>query len=121
MERATLLAPVLARARLPLKVLPVWVIVMVPFVALTLVVPTTLRVVFAAWVMLPLALTTRLPVATLLVPRTSALPLFRVTSKAPALFRATAPVKALAWFSVISPLVALKEAVQPTANVVLAA
>ena len=82
----------------------------------------TVSVVFDDCVMFPAAVTVRLPTATLLVPSTNALLLVSVTSLfAPVFVIATAPLKALAWSSVMIPFAGvLKRDVPPTVSVVLA-
>src|SRR5207237_1173777 len=71
----------------------------------------------AAWLMLPAALTERLPLATLTLPRPSALLLGRVTLAAAWVISVTAPVKALAVLPrLMAPLAAVKQAGPPIAR-----
>ena len=109
-----LLAPVFDSDTVPLNVLPDWVSVMAPLVALKLALPATLNEVLATCVMLPDAVTPRLPVSRLTFPITNALLLFTAMLYAPVLMSDTAPLKAFPRVSVIRPFVALKQALPPT-------
>src|SRR5437763_8081602 len=90
-------------------------------VAMELAAPLTLRAVLAAWVMLPAALTDRLPLVRVTLPRLRALLLRKLTSAAAVVVRVTAPVQALALPRLMAALAALTEAVPPTAVAMLAA
>src|SRR5438309_11879340 len=90
-------------------------------VAATAVVPAaTLMEVLAAWLLLPVAAMTRLPLLTAMLPRLRALLLVRAALAGALVMRATEPVRALpALARLMPPLAALKVAVPPTTTAVL--
>src|SRR5438477_610735 len=103
------LAPVLARAMAPLKMLAAALMLMAPLVG-------------AGLLLVVVAVTVRLPPGIEAAPRRSALLLIRLISLALVLARPTAPLKRLAAaLRLMAPLVALKLAAPLTLRAVLAA
>ena len=115
--------PVLARATAPLKALAAALRLMAPLVAVKLALPlATFREAPLACVMLPVAVTVRLPVVTVTLPRLRALLLAKLTLAATLVVRLTAPLKALPVLPrAMAPLTALKLEVPTTVRVVLVA
>ena len=108
---AALFAPLLLSETAPVKSLA-WVSVIAFAPAVNDAAPAAAACVSTpVCVIAPLELTVRVPVPTLDVPRTVAVPFVRDTAFAPLLFTETAPVRPFAWVSVIAFAPAVNDAV----------